>query len=205
MQTHISLSLSLCVFLFFFFFFFFFFFRLRGREKDINPFSSRLPSLFFPRAYARVHARRGYYAARARARVVRLTTERDQEEEHIAAGRTPLFLFQGREKEGRSRVQSVERERETHTRASKKKSFFSLRIFHLFSVFCSLKIAAENLPLLLSLSEHTSPPLSPHKQQSTTKTKRKMSIGLGKGVGIPVKLMHESEGHVITVRYYSFV
>jgi len=32
-----------------------------------------------------------------------------------------------------------------------------------------------------------------------------MSIGLGKGVGIPVKLMHESEGHVITVRYYSFV
>jgi len=26
-----------------------------------------------------------------------------------------------------------------------------------------------------------------------------MSIGLGKGVGIPVKLMHESEGHVITV------
>jgi len=28
-----------------------------------------------------------------------------------------------------------------------------------------------------------------------------MSIGLGKGVGIPVKLMHESEGHVITVRY----
>ena len=30
-----------------------------------------------------------------------------------------------------------------------------------------------------------------------------MSIGLGKGVGIPVKLMHESEGHVITVHYYS--
>jgi len=28
-----------------------------------------------------------------------------------------------------------------------------------------------------------------------------MSIGLGKGVGIPVKLMHESEGHVITVHY----
>ncbi len=25
------------------------------------------------------------------------------------------------------------------------------------------------------------------------------SVGLGKGVGIPVKLMHESEGHVITV------
>lgn len=27
-----------------------------------------------------------------------------------------------------------------------------------------------------------------------------MSKGLGKGVGIPVKLLHESEGHVVTVR-----
>ncbi|CAL6299378.1 unnamed protein product [Bathycoccus prasinos] len=29
------------------------------------------------------------------------------------------------------------------------------------------------------------------------------SVGLGKGVGIPVKLMHESEGHVITVELKS--
>ena len=27
-----------------------------------------------------------------------------------------------------------------------------------------------------------------------------MSSGLGKGVGVPVKLLHESEGHVVTVR-----
>lgn len=32
-----------------------------------------------------------------------------------------------------------------------------------------------------------------------------MSIGLGKGVGIPVKLMHESEGHVITVSTYVYM
>ena len=25
-------------------------------------------------------------------------------------------------------------------------------------------------------------------------------VGLGKGVGVPVKLLHESEGHVVTVR-----
>ena len=29
------------------------------------------------------------------------------------------------------------------------------------------------------------------------------NVGLnGKGVGVPVKLMHESEGHVVTVRKY---
>jgi len=28
-----------------------------------------------------------------------------------------------------------------------------------------------------------------------------MSAGLGKGVGVPVKLLHESEGHVVTVRH----
>jgi len=27
-----------------------------------------------------------------------------------------------------------------------------------------------------------------------------MSTGLGKGIGIPVKLLHESEGHTVTVR-----
>ena len=27
-----------------------------------------------------------------------------------------------------------------------------------------------------------------------------MNKGLGKGVGVPVKLLHESEGHVVTVR-----
>jgi hypothetical protein len=27
-----------------------------------------------------------------------------------------------------------------------------------------------------------------------------MSTGPGKGIGIPVKLLHESEGHVVTVR-----
>lgn len=27
-----------------------------------------------------------------------------------------------------------------------------------------------------------------------------MSKGLGKGVGVPVKLLHESEGHIVTVR-----
>jgi hypothetical protein len=31
-----------------------------------------------------------------------------------------------------------------------------------------------------------------------------MSKGLGKGVGIPVKLLHESEGHVVTVRARGF-
>ena len=29
------------------------------------------------------------------------------------------------------------------------------------------------------------------------------NVGLnGKGVGVPVKLMHESEGHVVTVRFF---
>ena len=27
-----------------------------------------------------------------------------------------------------------------------------------------------------------------------------MSSGLGKGIGIPIKLLHESEGHTVTVR-----
>jgi hypothetical protein len=27
-----------------------------------------------------------------------------------------------------------------------------------------------------------------------------MSTGLGKGIGIPVKLLHEAEGHTVTVR-----
>lgn len=32
-----------------------------------------------------------------------------------------------------------------------------------------------------------------------------MSKGLGKGVGVPVKLLHESEGHIVTVRVMTMV
>jgi len=126
MQTHISLSLSLCVFLFFFFFFFFFFFRLREREKDINPFSSRLPSLFFPRVYTRAYTRaRGYYAARARARGTFHDGERPRRRTHPSREEHLSFSFkEERKKDEAECLERGERERERHARVEEEELLF---------------------------------------------------------------------------------
>jgi hypothetical protein len=100
----------------FFFFFFFFFFRLRERDKPF--FFAAFVAFFSLYVHARTYVRGGttplarehtYACVFSHARVVRLTTERDQEEH--AAG-TPFFLFQRRKKEGRNEEERGERERE---------------------------------------------------------------------------------------------
>ena len=164
-RTRKHISLSLFVFLlFFFFFFFFFFFRLRERDK---PFFAAFVAFFSLYVHARTYVRGGTPLARehtyarvfSHARVVRLTTERDQEEH--AAG-TPFFLFQRRKKEGRNeeergeRERERERERETHQR---RRALFSLRIFLCVSVFfffenCGRTFTSFSLSLSLSFRTH---------------------------------------------------